>query len=77
MVDKIIKNFSGSHDELMKLFKKAKDQIDNEEELDLESMKMTELRALAKERGIRGYSSLKKADLIDLIDITIKTLDDR
>ena len=76
MVDKIIKNFSGSHDELMKLFKKVKDQIDNEEEIDLESMKMKELRVLAKERGIRGYSGLNKADLIDLIDITIKTLDD-
>mgnify|MGYP003126181044 CR=1 FL=1 len=76
MADKIIKNFSGSHDELMNLFKKAKEQLANHVEIDLESMKMTELRAFAKERGIRGYSGLNKASLINLIDTSLKTLDD-
>ena len=41
MADKIIKNFSGYHDELMNLFKKAKEQLANHVEIDLESMKMT------------------------------------
>jgi hypothetical protein len=33
----------------------------------LETMKVVELRALAKEKGISGYSGLKKSDLIALI----------
>ena len=27
-------------------------------------MRMTELRALARERGLRGYSKLRKAELV-------------
>jgi small subunit ribosomal protein S2 len=34
---------------------------------DLESMTVAELRALAKDRGITGYSTLKKAELIDVL----------
>jgi small subunit ribosomal protein S2 len=36
-------------------------------EEDLESMTVAELRALAKDRGITGYSTLKKAELIDVL----------
>ena len=31
-------------------------------------MKVTELRALAKERGLKSYSRLRKADLISLLE---------
>ncbi|MBU1093280.1 MAG: 30S ribosomal protein S2 [Firmicutes bacterium] len=34
---------------------------------DLEAKTVAELRLLAKERGITGYSALKKADLIDVL----------
>jgi hypothetical protein len=37
------------------------------EEMNLDKMKVAELRQLAKELGLKGYSSLKKADLIDKI----------
>lgn len=32
---------------------------------DLSSMKLAELRAVAKERGMKGYTSLRKAQLLD------------
>ena len=32
---------------------------------DLSSMKMTELRAIAKERGMKGYTGLRKAQLLE------------
>lgn len=39
----------------------------NVSEEELESMTVAELRALAKDRGITGYSTLKKAELIDVL----------
>ena len=38
-----------------------------EESINYESMTAVQLRELAKERGLTGYSSLNKADLIQLL----------
>jgi hypothetical protein len=36
-------------------------------EVDFASMKVSELKAAAKERGIKGYSKLKKAELVAVL----------
>lgn len=44
------------------------DEEDEEEEHeDLSAWKLAELRALAKSRGMKGYSKMKKSDLVDLL----------
>ena len=35
----------------------------------MNSMKLTELKALAKGRGLHGYSRMKKKDLIDALSV--------
>jgi hypothetical protein len=34
---------------------------------DLSGLKLVELRALAKDRGLKGYTKLRKADLLALL----------
>ena len=37
------------------------------EEVDLESLTLAELKAMAKDKGIKGYSTMKKADLVSAL----------
>ena len=36
--------------------------------MDMNTMKVVELKALARERGLKGYSRLRKAELINMLD---------
>ncbi|KAG8370813.1 hypothetical protein BUALT_Bualt13G0022500 [Buddleja alternifolia] len=45
----------------------AKEEEDVVESADLSGMKLTELRALAKSRGMKGFSKLKKSELVELL----------
>ena len=35
---------------------------------DFETLTVTELKTIAKERGLKGYSTLRKAELVQLLD---------
>ena len=44
--------------------KESKKAEKKEEKEDLSSKTLTELKAIAKEKGLKGYSTMKKADLV-------------
>lgn len=46
---------------------KAKKEEVKEEKVDLSSKTLTELKELAKEKGIKGYSKLKKEELLEVL----------
>ena len=50
-------------DEVVELNKQATEM----DKVDYASMKVTELKRLAKERNLKGYSTLNKASLVELL----------
>jgi len=43
------------------------DEVSTQDELDLINLKVIDLRTYAKNRGLKGYTGLKKAELIEFI----------
>ena len=54
--------------ETKKEVKEEKKETKKTKKVDLDSMTLADLKAMAKEKGLKGYSTLKKAELIELLN---------
>ena len=67
--NKVLKWFSGTHKQLMEALGISTNKTEESQvTVDYGSQTVTQLKAIAKERGLKGYSSLKKAELITLLN---------
>jgi hypothetical protein len=66
--NKVLNWFSGTHKQLMEALGISKNNTEEAEvTTDYSSQTVSQLKTIAKERGFKGYSSLKKAELITLL----------
>ena len=66
--NKVLKWFSGTHKQLMEALGISTNKTEQAEvTTDYSGQTVSQLKTIAKERGLKGYSSLKKAELITLL----------
>ena len=63
LVDKLMTLFKGTCTEQSEYVEVESTETD----VDLSTLRVVDLRSLAKERGLKGYTKLKKHDLVSLL----------
>jgi hypothetical protein len=53
----------------MNWFNKIQSLFQKKKSVNYNTLKMVELKTIAKEKGLKGYAKLRKADLITLLKI--------
>jgi predicted GIY-YIG superfamily endonuclease len=53
--------------QLQSMFTFGNMQQNAKNEVDLSTLKMAELKAIAKEKNLKGYTKLRKADLVEVL----------
>jgi len=61
LLDKLMTLFKGTNSE------QSESALVSETDIDLSTLRVVDLRSLAKERGLKGYTKLKKHDLVSLL----------
>lgn len=59
---------SNTINQIQNMFSGKKEVV---ETTDFSSLKVVELKALAKEKGLKGYNKLRKADLVKVLQANI------
>jgi len=71
-MNRVVNWFSGTHRQLMEALGVSTNKTEEVENMqsttDYNGQTVTQLKAIAKDRGLKGYSSLKKAELINLLN---------
>jgi hypothetical protein len=71
-INKVVNWFSGTHKQLMEALgvsaNKTEEAVIMQTTKDYSGKTVTQLKTLAKEQGLKGYSSLKKSELINLLN---------
>ena len=66
--NKVLKWFSGTHKQLMEALGISTNNTEEVEvTTDYSGQTVSQLKTIAKQRGLKGYSNLKKAELITLL----------